>query len=262
MGWADERDDEWVDASLLVTDVTGSPSHAGGNMEKSKTPPSLWRTERLLDCRRIRTEGLFSEEKEAEEAEEAVEYLVKWTSFPVDQSTWEPEDSIPAAIVKDYQAEKRELVQCDGLTCRRWRELPLFVSASSLPRRWYCSMAHWRKKDPYRCGHDGPPGSRANPKNTIQSNSCEVMKADRNEECGVEEIEEVVEKEVPEECAVCLDPLQTEGGAAAVVTLGCGHRFCRSCVDRMAEMGSHVTTRRHVRLQCPLCRQAVAGINF
>ncbi|DBB02014.1 TPA: zinc ion binding [Trebouxia sp. C0004] len=53
-------------------------------------------------------------------------------------------------------------------------------------------------------------------------------------------------------CAICLGKLGTNGG---VVTLHCGHPFCRTCATRHHEYSRH----RGVDHRCPVCRTVQLG---
>ena len=69
-------------------------------------------------------------------------------------------------------------------------------------------------------------------------------KREKEEEEQEEHEEQAHEEELPQECAICLEPLERPTYWPA----DCGHIFCYSCVEKCA--------RADHTLRCPLCRKA------
>ncbi|XP_046557019.1 uncharacterized protein LOC124266249 [Haliotis rubra] len=80
----------------------GSPIQSSPRLRSRSALPGLFQVERLITRRRLK---------------EGTEYLVKWQGYPIEQSTWEPDQHIPASIRRSY--DQPEISDCQRETFSR-----------------------------------------------------------------------------------------------------------------------------------------------
>ena len=65
--------------------------------------------------------------------------------------TGDSHESSPEDDDEEEEVTKHEWVMCES--CQKWRKLPTFIKAASLPEQWFCRMSDW---DPERATCDAP----------------------------------------------------------------------------------------------------------